>query len=134
VDHETEVGRDHPILRLDVAALDALGKLDFLCGSQQRVLGGLLEEQLQLLEVAGLLVPLVLCLRGRLVQALDVAPLRSAAAADAAPEAMLLVSVLVRFASPRFRRQTSLRQSPVTMVRGLHCRRLTYYWLDPRTG
>jgi hypothetical protein len=94
VDDEAKVGGDHAVLGVDVAALDALGELDFLRGCEQGVTRGLLEEQLQRLEVTGLLVPLVL-LDGRLVQALDIAPL-GLAAADAASETMLLLGVAVR--------------------------------------
>jgi hypothetical protein len=106
VDHEAQVGRDHPVLGLEVAALDALGKLDFLGSCEQRILRGLLEEQLQRLEVAGLLVPLVL-LDGRLVQALDVAPCGGAALLDAAAESVLLRGVAVRGYSFRSRRKKS---------------------------
>jgi hypothetical protein len=102
VNHEAKVGGDHPVLRIHVAALDALGKLNFLGSCEQGVLRGLLEEQLQRFEIAGLLVPLVL-LGGRLVQALDVAPPGSRAAADAASEFMLLLGVAVRGYSFRCR-------------------------------
>jgi hypothetical protein len=96
VDHEAQVRGDHPVLGIHVAALDALGELDFLGGSEQRVTRGLLEEQLQRLEVAGLLVPLVL-LDGPAVcmQALDFAPI-GLPTADAASESMLLLGLAVR--------------------------------------
>ena len=115
VNHEAQVRRDHPVLGLDVAALDALGELDFLGSCEQRVLRRLLEEQLQRLEVAGLLVPLVL-LDGRLVRALVITTARGSAAVDTAPEMLLLLSVVVRFRSLRLR-QTSER---------VLCARLTY--------
>ena len=112
VDHEAQVGRDHPVLRLEVAALDALGELDLLSGSEQRVLRGLLEEQLQRLEIARLLLALLALLRGRLVQALDVTALRSPAATDAAPETMLLLGVVVRSYSSRFRDRSEAAVPP----------------------
>ena len=93
VDHEPQVRSDHPILRVEVAALDALGELDLLCGREQRILGGLLEEELQRLEVAGQL--FLLRLRGRVVQALDLSALRLATARRP-PESVLLLSVAVR--------------------------------------
>ena len=46
-DDETKVRVDHPVLRLDVAALDQLRQLDLLGGGQQRVAARLVEEQLQ---------------------------------------------------------------------------------------
>ena len=46
-DDEPEVRVDHPVLRLLVAALDALGELDLFLGGQQRVAGHLVEEELQ---------------------------------------------------------------------------------------
>jgi hypothetical protein len=93
VDHQPQVRSDHPILRLEIAALDALGELDLLCGGEQRVARGLLEEDLQRLEVAARLFPLLR--RGRLVQALDLAPLRLATA-DSASESVLLLRLAVR--------------------------------------
>src|SRR4051812_43119491 len=103
VDHEPQVRSDHPILRVEIAALDALGELDLLCGREQRILGGLLEEQLQRLEVAGQLFLLRLLLRGRLMQALDLSALSGLPAAHAASESVLLLSIAVRlypFPSP----------------------------------
>jgi hypothetical protein len=93
VDHKPQVRSDHPILRVEVAALDALRELDLLCGREQRILGGLLEEELQRLEVTCEL--LLLRFRGRLVQALNLAPL-GLATARRAPESVLLLSVAVR--------------------------------------
>ena len=40
-DDEAQVGLDHALLGLPVAALDRLGELDFLGGGQQRVPAGL---------------------------------------------------------------------------------------------
>jgi hypothetical protein len=93
MDHKPQVRSDHPILRLEIAALDALGELDLLCGCEQRVTRGLLEENLQRLEVARRLFPLLRY--GRLVQALDLAPL-GLAAAGRAPESVLLLRITVR--------------------------------------
>jgi hypothetical protein len=93
MDHKPQVRSDHPILRLEIATLDALGELDLLCGCEQRIARGLLEEDLQRLEVAR---RLFLLLRyGRLVQALDLAPLRLAATRRA-PESVLLLRFTVR--------------------------------------
>src|SRR3954463_13558847 len=93
VDHEPQVRSDHPILRVEIAALDALGELNLFCGCEQRILGGLLEEELQRLEVAGQLFLLVL--GGRVMQALDLSALRLAGL-HAAAESVLLLSVAVR--------------------------------------
>ena len=46
-DDEPEVRLDHPLLRLQVAALDALRQLDLLRGGQQLVAAGLAQEQLE---------------------------------------------------------------------------------------
>ena len=46
-DDEPEVRVDHPVLGVDVAALDALGQLDLLGRRQQRVARRLVEEDLQ---------------------------------------------------------------------------------------
>jgi hypothetical protein len=46
-DDETQVGLDHPLLRLHVAALDLLRELDLLGRGQQLVPAGLAEEELQ---------------------------------------------------------------------------------------
>jgi hypothetical protein len=94
MDHKPQVRSDHPILRVEVAALDALGELDLLCGREQRILRGLLEEQLQRLEVAREL--FLLRVRGRLMQALDLTAPGSLATARSAPESVLLLSVAVR--------------------------------------
>jgi hypothetical protein len=95
VDHEPEVRGDHPVLRVQIAALDALGELDLLGRGQQRVARSLLEEELQRLEVAGQL--LLLGRGGRVVQALNVAPVRARlAAADATSKAVLLLRIAVR--------------------------------------
>jgi hypothetical protein len=93
MDHKPQVRSDHPILRLEIATLDALGELDLLCGCEQRVTRGLLEENLERLEVARRLFPLLRY--GRLVQALDLAPL-GLAAAGCAPESVLLLRITVR--------------------------------------
>jgi hypothetical protein len=93
VDHKPQVRSDHPILRVEIAALDALGELDLLCSGEQRILGGLLEEELQRLEIAGQL--FLLRLRGRVVQALDLSALRLPTT-DTASESVLLLSVAVR--------------------------------------
>src|SRR5207249_8219733 len=95
VDHKPQIRSDHPILRVEVAALDALGQLDLLCGCEQRILGSLLEEELQRLEVAGELLLLVVHGRGGVVQALNFAPL-GLPATRGAPESVLLLSVAVR--------------------------------------
>jgi hypothetical protein len=96
VNHEAQVRGDHAVLRIEVAALYALGELDLFSGGEQRVTCGLLEEQLQRLQVTGLLVPLVL-LDGAAIrmQALDLAPL-GLPTADAASESMLLLGLAVR--------------------------------------
>src|SRR3954454_21762210 len=93
VDHEPQVRSDHPILRVEIAALDALRELDLLCGCEQRILRGLLEEELQRLQVAGQL--LLLGIGGRVMQALDLSALRLAGL-HAAAESVLLLSVAVR--------------------------------------
>jgi hypothetical protein len=93
VDHKPQVRSDHSILRVQIAALDALGELDLLCGREQRILGSLLEEELQRLEVAGQL--LLLRLGGRVVQTLDLSALRLAGL-RLPPESVLLLSVAVR--------------------------------------
>ena len=49
-DDQSQVGVDHPVLGLQVAALDALGQLDLLRGGQQLVHAGLPEEQIQRLQ------------------------------------------------------------------------------------
>ena len=46
-DDEAQVGVDHPLLRLGVAALDELGQLDLLLLGQQRPAAGLVEEELE---------------------------------------------------------------------------------------
>src|SRR5207247_2876111 len=46
-DDKTQVRLDHPLLRLLVAALDALCELDLLRGRQQRVPPGLAQEELE---------------------------------------------------------------------------------------
>ena len=46
-DDKTQVRLDHPLLRLHVAALDALDELDLLRGRQQRVPPGLAQEELE---------------------------------------------------------------------------------------
>ena len=46
-DDESQVGLDHPLLRLEVAALDALRELDLLRGGQQLVPTGLAQEELE---------------------------------------------------------------------------------------
>jgi hypothetical protein len=46
-DDEPEVRVDHALLRLAVAALDALRELDLLLRCQQRIAAGLVEEELQ---------------------------------------------------------------------------------------
>jgi hypothetical protein len=46
-DDEAEVGVDHPLLRGEVAALDALGERDLVRGRQQLVPAGLVEEELE---------------------------------------------------------------------------------------
>ena len=46
-DDQPEVRVDHPVLRLLVAALDALGELDLLLRGQQRIAGHLVQEELQ---------------------------------------------------------------------------------------
>src|SRR3954463_351954 len=94
VDQKPQVRSDHPILRIEIAALDALGELDLLCGCEQRILGGLLEEELQRFEIAGQL--LLLCIRGRVMQPLDLSAVSSLPAAHAASESVLLLSVAVR--------------------------------------
>ncbi len=53
-DDEAQVGVDHALLGLEVAALDPLGQLDLLGGGQQRVNAGLLEEHLERLAHAAL--------------------------------------------------------------------------------
>jgi hypothetical protein len=93
VDHKPQVRSDHSILRVEITALDALGELDLLCGREQRILGGLLEEELQRLEVACEL--LLLRLGGRVVQTLDLSALRLAGL-RLPPESVLLLSVAVR--------------------------------------
>src|SRR4051812_23987523 len=93
VDHKPQVRSDHSILRVEIAALDALCELDLLCGCEQRILRGLLEEQLQRLEVACELFLLVIY--GRLVQALDLSALRLAGLHTAA-ESVLLLRIAVR--------------------------------------
>ena len=45
-DHEAQVRVDHPLLRLGVAGLDALGQLALLLAGQQRVAADLVEEDL----------------------------------------------------------------------------------------
>jgi hypothetical protein len=44
---EAQVGVDHPLLGLEVAALNPLRELDLLGGGQQRVLASTAQEQLQ---------------------------------------------------------------------------------------
>ena len=46
-DDEAQVGLDHPLLRLGVAALDALRELDLLRRGQQLVAAGLAQEELE---------------------------------------------------------------------------------------
>ena len=46
-DDQPQVGLDHRLLCVRIAALDALRELDLLCGGQQRVASGVAEEQLQ---------------------------------------------------------------------------------------
>jgi hypothetical protein len=46
-DHEAQVRVDHPFLGLEVAALDALGQLNLLGRSQQRVQTRLAQEELE---------------------------------------------------------------------------------------
>ena len=46
-DDEAQVRLDHLLLRVEVAALDALGEVDLLLGGQQADLADVLEEQLQ---------------------------------------------------------------------------------------
>ncbi len=46
-DDETEVRLDHSLLRLHVAALDALGELDLLGGGQELMPPGLSQEELE---------------------------------------------------------------------------------------
>jgi hypothetical protein len=46
-DDEAEVGVDHPLLRREVAALDALGERDLVGRGQQLVAAGLVQEQLE---------------------------------------------------------------------------------------
>ena len=46
-DHEAEVGVHHPVLGLEVAALDALGELELLGGGEQPRLGDAVEEELE---------------------------------------------------------------------------------------
>ena len=46
-DDEAQVRVDHPLLRLEVAALDPLGELDLLLGRQERIAADLVEEQLE---------------------------------------------------------------------------------------
>ena len=46
-DDQAQVGVDHALLGLEVAALDPLGEFDLLGGGQQRVDPSLLEEQLE---------------------------------------------------------------------------------------
>ena len=46
-DDEAQVGLDHLLLGVEVAALDALGEVDLLLGGQQADLADVLEEQLQ---------------------------------------------------------------------------------------
>ena len=46
-DDQPQVGVDHPVLGVEVAALDALGELDLLVGRQQPVAADLVEEELQ---------------------------------------------------------------------------------------
>jgi hypothetical protein len=111
VDHKPQVRSDHSILRVQIAALDALGELDLLCGREQRILGSLLEEELQRLEIACEL--LLLRLRGRVVQALDLAPL-GLATARGAPESVLLLSVAVRlYPFPSLISGSFMRPSPI---------------------
>jgi hypothetical protein len=93
MDHKPQVRSDHPILRVEVATLNALGELDLLRGREQRVLGGLLEEELQRLQVARKL--LLLRGRGRVVQALDLSAL-GLATARRPPVSVLLLSVALR--------------------------------------
>ena len=46
-DHEAQVRVDHPLLGVEVAALDALRELDLLVGGEQAVPADLVQEQLQ---------------------------------------------------------------------------------------
>ena len=46
-DHEPEVGVDHALLGLEIAALDALGQLDLLVRRQEVVPAHLVEEELE---------------------------------------------------------------------------------------
>ena len=46
-DDQTQVGFDHLLLRVEVAALDPLGQIDLLLRGQQAHLADVLEEQLQ---------------------------------------------------------------------------------------
>ena len=46
-DDQAQVGLDHPLLRLHVAALDPLGELDLLGCGQERVPAGLAQEELE---------------------------------------------------------------------------------------
>src|SRR4029453_16297565 len=46
-DDQAQVGVDHPVLRLEVALLDALRELDLLRRGEQRVAAGVVEEELE---------------------------------------------------------------------------------------
>src|SRR5207302_7628579 len=46
-DDEPQVRLDHPLLRLDVAALEALRELDLLRRGQERMAAGLAQEELE---------------------------------------------------------------------------------------
>src|SRR5215211_1130029 len=77
-DHQAEVGVDHPLLRLGVAALDPLSELDLLFLRQERPAPRLVQEELQRVrrrgrEVAVHVRALVLALTPAVVGQLDVA-------------------------------------------------------------
>jgi hypothetical protein len=46
-DDQAQVGLDHPLLRIEVAALDALGEIDLLAGREQPGLRDPVEEELK---------------------------------------------------------------------------------------